>query len=365
MRILQVIDSLNLGGAEVLVKEMSPRLRRLGYECDVVVLLRSGSAIETSLEAAGVPLHDTGVNKIYSIRQVLPLARLIKSYDIVHVHLFPAQLWTILAARIGKRVPLVTTEHGSNSRRQHAWLRPFDAWMYRQFRAIACVSQATAEEFVKWCPQVASKTRVIPNGVVLESFATAEPAKLDMGTTAVLKVVFVARFELPKDHATLLRAFAKIKTRNAQLLLVGDGPLRPQVHHLACELGIEARVTFLGLRNDVPRILKAADVYVHSTTSEGFGIAACEAMAAGLPIIATDVPGLSDVVGNAGVLVPIGDDEALARELQSVLASPDRRLKMRRLGQERVKLFSIERTAELHAHLYRSVLGQQFSEETS
>jgi glycosyltransferase involved in cell wall biosynthesis len=237
--------------------------------------------------------------------------------------------------------------------------------MYRHYRAIACVSKATAEELVKWCPQVASKTRVIANGIPLELFAMAKSAELDMIPRDVPKVVFVARFEPPKDHATLLRAFAKIKTRNAQLLLVGDGPLRPQLHQLACNLGIEARVTFLGLRSDVPRILKAADVYVHSTISDGFGIAACEAMAAGLPVIATDVPGLADVVGNAGALVPIGDDEALARELQSVLASPDRRLKMRLLGQERVKLFSIEQTTALHVDLYRSVLGQQHSKEMS
>lgn len=364
MRILQVIDSLNIGGAEVLIKEISSRLRSRGYDCAIAVLLRSGSAIEISAEAEGVPVHDTGINKTYSIRHVLPLARLIKGYDIVHVHLFPAQLWAALAARLGEAVPLVTTEHGAtNARRESWWLRPVDAWMYRQYRAIVCNSQATAEELVKWCPHVVPKIRVIPNGIPLEDFTAASPAELDMVPCGVSKVIFVARFEVPKDHATLLRAFAKVP--NAHLLLVGDGPLRPRLQELACKLGIHARVSFLGWRNDVPKILKAGDVYVHSTTSDGFGIAACEAMAAGLPVIATDVPGLSDVLGDAGVLVPIGDDEQLARELRSILASPDRRLEMGRLGQERAKLFSIEQTTELHAELYRSVLGQERSKRAS
>src|SRR5689334_13026985 len=111
MRVLQVIDSLPLAGAEVLVKDVAPRLRKRGIECDVAVLRVLKSPLESALQRAGVPLHSTGVTKLYSPRQVHPLAKLMQGYDIVHVHLFPAQLWAVLAAkRLQPRVSLITTE---------------------------------------------------------------------------------------------------------------------------------------------------------------------------------------------------------------------------------------------------------------
>ena len=96
MRVLQLIDSLPLAGAEVLVKDVAPRLRKRGIECEVAVLRRLNSPLEIMLQEAGVPLHSTGAMNLYSPRQVAPLARLMRHYDIVHVHLFPAQLWADL-----------------------------------------------------------------------------------------------------------------------------------------------------------------------------------------------------------------------------------------------------------------------------
>jgi glycosyltransferase involved in cell wall biosynthesis len=141
--------------------------------------------------------------------------------------------------------------------------------------------------------------------------------------------------------------------------LVGDGFLRPQIEELARSIGVATRVSFLGRRQDVPRILKAADIYVHSTTFDGFGIAACEAMAAGLPVIASDVPGLAQVVGGAGILFPVGDHVALAREIQGLLTSPDRRCEMSNASRKRAQCFSIEKTVDGYLTMYESVLQQK------
>jgi len=358
MRVLQVIDSLPLAGAEVLVKDVAQRLRNRGVDCEVAVLRALSGPLESALEAAGVPLHTTKVEKLYSLRQVRPLAKLIQNYDIVHVHLFPAQLWAVLALKHeGGRTKLVMTEHNTWNARRRWWLRPLDTWMYPHYERIACNSEATASELVRWCPGIAAKVLVIPNGIPLETFEMAQPVELPHVPDCLMRLVFVARFEPQKDHRTVLRALTAVP--RAQLLFIGDGQLRQELQHLAQSLGIAERVTFLGRRNDVPGILKASDIYVHSTTSDGFGIAACEAMAAGLPVIASDVPGLAQVVEGAGLLFPVGDDHALAREIQTLIASPERRRQMSHASRQRARCFSIEKTVDGYVEMYESLLRRR------
>jgi glycosyltransferase involved in cell wall biosynthesis len=355
MRVLQVIDSLGLGGAEVLVRNMAPRFLSRGIECDVVVLVRTSSSLEISLQTSGVVLHSTGIAKLYSPGQIVPLANLMRRYDIVHAHLFPAQLWTVLAAaRLKSRISVVTTEHNTWNGRRRWWLQPFDAWLYPHYQRIACNSNATAEELIRWCPGIAAKISVIPNGIPLEAFEMAEAVEMPLLPLGAPRLVFVGRFEPQKDHATILRALTAVP--KAHLLFVGDGPLRGQLENMAGSLGVAERVTFLGRRNDVPGILKASDIYIHSTNSDGFGIAACEAMAAGLPIIASDVPGLAQVVEGAGVLFPVGNEHALAREITALLSSTERRSQMSQSSRLRAREFSIDRTVDGCVELYRSVL---------
>lgn len=353
MRVLQVIDSLRIGGAEVLVRDLVPRFLRQGIECEVLVLSRSSSALTIALQEAGIRIHDTGDIPLYSLRQISPLATSMRGFSLVHVHLFPAQLWVVLAA-LQSRCPLVTTEHNTWNARRRWWFRPVDAWMYTRYQQIACNSEATAKELARWCPHISDKLRVIPNGVPVEVFANARPADLSKFGDGMIKAVFVGRFEPQKDHATLLRAL--VLAPRIHLFLLGDGPLRNQLQLLARELGILDRVTFAGFRDDVPRILKACDIYVHATTSDGFGMAACEAMAAGLPVIVSDVPGLAQVVAGAGVVTPVGDHAAMARELNVLAGSVETRAAMSEASRRRARDFSIDKTVDLYIQMYESVL---------
>jgi glycosyltransferase involved in cell wall biosynthesis len=363
MRVLQVIDSLPLAGAEVLVANMAPRLRARGIDCHVAVLRLISSPLEASLREAGVPLEATGPDRIYSLRHVRPLIRMMEGYDLVHVHLFPAQLWAVLAAvKLRPRIPLVTTEHGSSNFRRRWWLRAFDGWMYPHYRIIACNSEATAAELARWCPRIAPRIRMIHNGIPLEDFESAAPVDLPRHPQCTARVIFVGRFDPPKDHATVLRALSEIPA--AELVLVGDGPLRPPMEELARTLNMADRVTFLGRRSDIPGLLKASDIFVHSSSFDGFGIAACEAMAAGLPVVASDVPGLSQVVKGAGVLFPAGDHHALARELRALLSSPEKRSRLSGAARERARNFGIERTVDSYIELYELTL-REFRREKS
>jgi glycosyltransferase involved in cell wall biosynthesis len=356
MRVLQIIDSLNLGGAEVMLTAMAPRFRTRGVDCDVVVLLRSQSPLERTFREQNVTLYYTDVPRLYSPRQIFSLTKFLNGYDIIHVHLFPAQLWAVLAAAsLGTRVPLVTTEHSTSNERRRWCMRRFDKWMYSRYQHIACISEATAEELVRWCPTTAGKISVIPNGIRLDAFEMARPAELPDVPKNVARLVFVGRIDPQKDHATILRALVSLKNK-AHLILVGDGPERLRMEALARSLGIREQVTFLGRRSDVAAVLKASDIYVHSTNFEGFGISACEAMAAGLPVVASDVPGLAQLVAGAGLLFPVGDDKALAQHLTSLIESPELRREMSQAGVRRARQFSVENTVDGCIRMYQSVL---------
>lgn len=355
MRVLQIIDSLNRGGAEVMLTAMAPRFRERGLTCDVVALLRTPSPLEQTLQEHNVNLRYTGVSRLYSPRQIFSLAKFLREYDIIHVHLFPAQLWAGLAATLSRvRVPLVSTEHNTWNGRRRWWMRRFDRWMYSHYRHIACISEATADELIRWCPATSDKISVIPNGIALDAFEGAQPAILPPVPAGVARLVFVGRFYPQKDHATILRALPDVP--DAHLLLVGDGPLRPKLLRMAQSLGIAERLTFLGSRSDVAAVLKASDIYVHSTHSDGFGIAACEAMAAGLPVVASDVPGLAQIVAGVGILFPPGDNKALARHLIALIESPELRRKMSQASVRRARQFSIENTVDGCIRMYESVL---------
>jgi glycosyltransferase involved in cell wall biosynthesis len=355
MRVVHVINSLNRGGAEVMLTAMAPHFQVRGVTCDVVVLLHRPSPLEQSLLNDDIRLQFTGVSKLYSLRQVSVLSQLLRGYDLIHVHLFPAQLWTVLAAASWRpRTPLVMTEHNTWNARRRWWLQPLDRWMYPHYTHIACNSEATAESLMQWCPGVAEKITVIPNGIPLDVFENAQPAELENVPGNVTRLVFVGRFEAQKDHATLLRALPSIP--GAHLIFVGDGPLRPQLEQMAQSFGVWNRVTFLGWRQDVGAILKASDIYVHSTHSDGFGIAACEAMAAGLPVVASDVPGLAQLVAGVGILFPVEDDRALAYHLNALIQLPERRSEMRKAGVRRARQLSIENTVDGYIRMYESVL---------
>jgi glycosyltransferase involved in cell wall biosynthesis len=358
MRVLHVINSLILAGVEVLLSELVPRFQERGLENTVVILKPLDGPLEHKLRNAGTRVVWDGASGFYSPDHVFRLAKLCDGYDVVQSYLFPAQLWTPLALALRhSRVLLVTTEQSTYNRRRHWWGRPLDHWIYNHYRAIACNSQATLESLVAWVPSIRDRVRIIPNAVPLERFTHATPAaRAEFGIPPDAPLIsFVARFNAAKDHATLLRAVARLRAP-AHLILVGDGGSRPATEAMAATLGISERVHFLGRRSDVPALLKMSDVYAHSSNWEGFGIAAVEAMAAGIPVVATNVPGLSQVIGSAGLLFPSGDDAALAQQLDSLLGSPELRQRFAAAGTARAQQFSMEQCADAYIEMYHEVI---------
>jgi glycosyltransferase involved in cell wall biosynthesis len=361
MRVLQVIDSLALGGAEVLVASMHTGLRERGIECEYYLLRSEETPLEQKVASQGARIHAPLAASVYSPRHVWALQKHLRKfkYDVVHVHLFPAQLWAACAARLScSRAPLVTTEHSTLNRRRASWFHGIDHWMYRQYQVIASISPATTDYLVAWLPEVRDKVVACANGVDVDAFAMAQtPGKQALfSVSESTPVVFcVGRLEPVKDHETLLRAISLIP--EALLVLAGDGPLRGQLDALAEELGIASRVRFLGSRMDVPQILKAADLYVQPSRWDGFGIAALEAMAAGKPVIASNVAGLAEVIGSAGLLFPVGDADQLAQRITMLLGDDALRQHLADSAQQRARTFGLNKTLDCYEKLYRDVAG--------
>lgn len=361
MRVLQVIHNLEVAGAEVLVHDLVVGLNRRHVECSLYLLQSTESRLQRALQGQGVTVYGRGRIPLYSPVHLRRLASHLRThaYDIVHVHLFPAQMWAAAAVKLANvATPLVITEHSAYNYRRRKIYRPVDRWIYTQSCAIACVSDAAREALIQWIPDVAAKTWTCPNGIDLGAFANALPQTT--GQSQIVDdgpiVLSVGRLMHQKDHGTTIRAISR--TANAHLLIAGVGPDIESHQDLAKDLGISDRVHFLGQRTDVPGLMRKADIFVQSSRFEGFGIAALEAMASGLPVVASRVPGLAELVEGAGILFEPGDDCELAKHLNELLANPELRARLRSAGQARAAAFNIDKTVDSYENLYCKLVGQ-------
>ena len=304
-----------------------------------------------------IPLYDSGCRQLRSPKQVMQLARHLRQhkYDIVHAHLFPAQLWAAIAALVAGNVcPIVTTEHSTWNRRRKPIFRIFDQWMYRHFRGVVCISEAVETSLKNWIGSNVCEFYVVNNGVDLSRFGGV-PKHLE-GNPKELTILSVGNLRSVKDHATLLRALARLKF--GKLLIAGDGELRDSLQRLAVALEISERVQFLGRRDDVPELMASADVYVQPSRVEGFGLAPLEAMAAGLPVITSDAAGMKEMVEGAGLTFPVGNADALTDLLGEVLSNAQYRARLSEASLKRASLFSIDKTVEGYQAVYDTVLSR-------
>jgi glycosyltransferase involved in cell wall biosynthesis len=206
---------------------------------------------------------------------------------------------------------------------------------------------------------------VIENGIDLDPMSEPREAlRRRLGLSPERQyVICVARFHPVKDHATLIQAFALMASRRPQtdLLLAGDGELRSELERQSRELGLESRIRFLGVRDDVPDLLHASDVFALSSVSEASSLTLLQAMGAGLPAVVTNVGGNPEIIrdGIEGLLVPRQDPTAFARALSELLADAGLRERMGSASRRRVdERFRLERTVQSYYDHYLRAAGR-------
>jgi glycosyltransferase involved in cell wall biosynthesis len=332
--IVHVVATLNHGGTEVICRDLARAFRtRWGVRNHIVAMDERSGSIRKDLQAeAASPITDLSqgsedgrLRRVWRFRalckRVKPQAVLIHFFNIDHVALALAARWT--------GVPTVVAIAGNPAPSRQAATAAVVKWkiilaLSRLVGVPISIVSHWIEDSLKRLGRLPRGSRVIHNGLDL-SFIASEAAASRRGRSEAKRFVIgmVARLDPIKDHATLLSAVRilrdELPDQAFELRLVGDGPLRQALEERARSLGIADLVRFLGNRNDVPAILGELDLFVLSTTrDEGFGIVLIEALAAGLPVIASDVAACREVLdgGKYGRLVRPGDPRALAAAMK-------------------------------------------------
>ncbi len=355
MRVLHVINSLAGGGAEKLLADLLPRLRDQGMEVELLLLGGARNPLTARLERAGVPIRFSRAGSLYSPLQILAIRAALRSFDLVHAHLFPTFLWVALAVLSLPGKPAVYTEHSTtNRRRRPGPFKLLDRLAYGRYARVVCISQGVKQTLSGHLARIEQKAVVIHNGIDLARFS-AEPDPRPASASSSL-VVCVANLLSGKGQEVLLRAIPLLPA-DAQVALAGRGPLEGRLRELARGLGILERVRFLGYVEEISSVYRAARICVIPSSWEGFGMAAVEAMASGVPVVASRVPGLAEVVGEAGLLFEAGNPADLAGKISALWSSPELWARQRGKGIQRAREFSIDRMAEGHSRLYAAALG--------
>lgn len=360
MKVLHIINSLKTGGAEKLIVETLPLYNQRNVEADLLVLDGNDYPfMEEVRKSGGFRVFSLSSGSLYHPAFIFKIIPYFKKYDIIHVHLFPTLYWAVLAKMLSfGKVRLVFTEHStSNRRRNNFLLKMADRFIYSFYDKIICISEEVKTVIQKHLGFKDDRFSVIQNGVNLSGiFAETPYTEQDFPIAHnTFMLIQVSSFRYPKDQATLIKAM-KLLPEIAVLYLVGEGELLEQNRKLASDLGLENRIHFAGVRMDVPKLLKTADAVVLSSAYEGLSLSSIEGLASGKPFLASDVPGLRDIVKGAGILFPLKDEAFFAKEVIRLMEDKQYYSEIVTMCLERSKQYDIKGMIESHIDLYASMI---------
>jgi sugar transferase (PEP-CTERM/EpsH1 system associated) len=366
LKVTHVVLSLDVGGLERNIINQIREGQRLGQTVSVVCMERPGTlaSLATSYGAKLICLDKRPGFRLEMINRMRRALQILQP-DVVHTHQIGPLFYTGPAARrVG--IPLVVhTEHGKEdySKLRLRWLTRMASRYAARFY---CLTVDMAAEVIAHRVVARRKVTVIRNGIDTDCFrAPCDPIairrELNIPLAAPL-VGTVGRLNEIKRQDRLLRAFAQVRTQlpDAYLLLVGDGPLFESLRDQASSLGIGERVRFAGYQPRITPYLRAMDVFALTSRSEGMPQAVLEACVVGVPVIATAVGGVPEVIehGRTGLLVDQGDESALATGLLEILTNRTKAQRMCTAAQELVEMqFSVRRMAEEYHSHFQGLLG--------
>jgi len=354
VRILQVVGGMDRGGAETWLMHVLRNIDRDRFQMEFLVHTTESSAFDDEIRALGskvIPCLQPSNPVVYA-RNFKQIMRQYGPYDVVHSHVqhFSGYaLYLAYRAKVPLRIVHSHLDTSGISQQAHGLRRLYFSTMQRWISNYATAGLAVSREAgsalfgARWFED--RRYEVLYCAIDLEPFSNQEvnarAVRAELGIPENAFVIgHVGRFHEQKNHKFLIEIASEIARREPEmrLLLVGDGPLRGQLDRQTVELGLEGHVFLLGQRDDVGTLLEASDIYVTSSHWEGLPVSVLEAMAAGLPVIATTVGELPYlVVRQAGSLVPPRQPERLAAEINNLLLNPERMESMGAAGREHIR----------------------------
>lgn len=360
MRIIQVTNSFgtDLGGAERIARWL--HLALLDRQVDAHIIALQSCNKDDVPSSHSLDLENPRDPRAL-IRLTQVLNSLVDSNTVVHAHLFPTILWLSALRQSGRfTAPLTMTEHNTdNRRRRMAAGRLLDRGIYRGMDGIAAISEGTKGALTAAYPNLEPKTQLVSNGTILEhSTFPLHQTALPAGET--VRLISVGRLTEQKNLEAALEALARLKNRNWHYTIVGSGPLRTALEELALAGGIAEQVTFAGHVEDPYPLLEQSDIFLMPSRWEGFGLAAVEAMNAGLACIISDVGGLSEVVGG-GAPTPVAPNDimGLSNNISMLIDDRTQRADLARIGFERSLMFGLEQMVDRYLVFWQSVMQRQ------
>jgi len=360
--VLFYTDSPNYGGAERQMEFLARHLPKFGYEASLACSKYSALAAKRDnlrsiyKEIYILPTfnkHDPW--HFYSLRRLLRD----KKFDLLHLHLWnPGACRYAFFAGRSTKTPIVTTEHDPFE------LRGIKQWIKKQCMArtdrFIAINSDNFRQLSENVQNPEGRIYRVHNGIELGQFLDNKD-KASLGIkTGDLALTCIAELHPRKGHSYLFDAFFRLSKNYPMLhlFLVGRGPDETRVRASSAR---SPNIHLLGWRTDIPQILKATDIFVLPSLREAFGLSVLEAMASGVPVVASETSGTKDIIenGKSGLLVPPGDAQSLMEALQTLLNNPGQRADLAKAGQERAKLFSAERMAKETAEVYSDLLGTQ------
>jgi glycosyltransferase involved in cell wall biosynthesis len=370
--VLYVVDHLKVGGAQTHLVELLGRLDRRRFTPLVCALKRQGELVQT-VQDLGVPVHDGGLGRTLmgpgGVRLVWRLYRLLRAerVDLAHAYLFHPNVVTPVAARLAGTRAVVVSKRSLDrypGRAARLGVRLGNRLATRVLINAEAIGRFAARE--EGCP--AAKMVLVPNGVseATLGFAGDRPAvrrRLELPAEAPVAVA-LSRLAWKKGVRHLVDAVPRLleAVPDVHVLVAGDGDLRAELVEQARGLGVAERVRFLGTRRDPLDLLSAADVFVMPSVVEGMSNALLEAMALGLPVVATEVGGTPEVVtdGETGFLVPPADPDRLAAALAKLLLAPELGRELGSAGRRRIQAcYRVEHTTAAVERLYDELLSRR------
>jgi glycosyltransferase involved in cell wall biosynthesis len=330
-------------------------LSRWGHENHL--LCHPDSPLEQAARRIEVRTSPIGIRNEIDLRAVVPLRRLLRvgGYDILHFHTKRAHALSFWLGRPAGGLRRVVTRRMDYPMRRNWYER---ALYNRKVDGVIAISEKIAALLIEG-GVARKKIRVIYSGVDIAFFDNrSESTERDSAPV----VGMVAALEERKGHRFLFEAAAELKRGGDRLhyKIAGDGPELEKLRALAAALGLQAEIEFVGFVSDVAAFLASIDLFVLPSLFEGLGVAALEAMAAGKPVIATEVGGLSELVEDrrTGLLVPPGDAHALARAIHELVSQDDLMRELGENGRRRVaERFTMERMARQNEAYYYELLA--------
>ncbi|HBF33393.1 TPA: hypothetical protein DDW35_02395 [Candidatus Sumerlaeota bacterium] len=358
LNVLRVITWLPVGGIERKIAAVLPRLDRNLFN-PRVVCLRERGPLADDLEASGVPVDVCPFKSRLSPSGIWRLAGLMKQHkiDIVHAHMYRSNTPATVAAKLAGVPVVIAHVHNVNTWETRRQLM-MDRFLSRWRQVMVGVSDRVRQDIVNQLHLPSDKTRTLYNGVDIERFqdnSLRAPMRKTLGIADnELVIINHGRLVSQKNPQVFIRVAEEIaKTRqNVRILIAGDGGLREELEKIAAQKSVADKIQFLGKRDDIPELLQAADLYMMASFKEGFSNALIEAMAAGLPVVATDVGGNAEAVeqGKSGVIVPPHDDDAFVAAVARLVDNADERARLSEGARTRAQRFSLNNmVAEVQA----------------